>query len=154
MAQLLDTFGTATALTITLSGITNGAGRLASQVDNTTTKANKIFLTARIKSGGIAPTANTVYKFYLVRYDTHATAYASDGFGTSDAAVSTEPENSQLIGTIVVTATANKNFFGDFIILDPCPNWSIVFWNGSGQTISTTEADHFIHFTTVIVNTV
>ena len=151
IGDVLETFGTPTALTITLTSIANGAGRLAAQIDNTSVRAPKIRIAARVKSGAAAPTVGSVYRFYVVRYDTHGTAYADDGLGAADAAVATEPVAAWEIGTIPLTASANTSFYGCWVVPDPGPKWSLVFWNASGQTISTTEGDHFIHYETRII---
>lgn len=132
-------------LTITLASIASGAGRITTQFNNATTRYHKVTVFARIESGAVAPVAGEVYKFYLVRFDGDTPEYASDGFSTADAAVSVEPPNANFLFSIVVTATANATFYGDLVVKDPGREFSIVFWNATGQTISTTEADSFIH---------
>jgi len=147
--EVKEKYGTITDLTLTSASLADGAGRCTAKVDNTSTRAGKVHVYVRVKSGSSAPTANALYKVYLLREDNHATEYTSEGIIISDSAVSTEPSNAQLVGAIVVTATANKDFYTDFMIHDPGPSWGLVLWNASGQTISSTETDTFIHYQTV-----
>lgn len=145
VSELKVLYASAVDLTITLASIASGAGRIAAQFDNTSTRYHKITVAARIESGSVAPAAGEVYRFYLIRDDGHTTVYRSDGLGTTDAAVSTEPPNANFLFSIVVTNTADATFYGDIVVKDPGREFSIVFWNATGQTISTTEADSFIH---------
>lgn len=143
----MTTFSTVAALTITTVSIADGAGRKSANVDNSTNKYQKIHWYARFKSGSVAPTADSIITIYAWREDNHATEYVTDGDATTDSALSSKPENAQPIGSIVFTATANKSFYGEGIWRDPGPGgWAIGFFNETGQTLSTTEADGFIHW--------
>jgi len=147
-SEIRQKIGTSTDLTITLASIADGAGRICTQVDNSNLWVPAVYIHSEIKSGAVAPTAGAIYKFYLVRDD--GQGYRSDGLGSADAAVSTEPENARIVGSIVVTATANKVFYGDFVIQDPGYKWSLVFWNSSGEAINSTEADSYIRYSTAV----
>lgn len=143
--EIRPIFASSEALSITLASIGSGAGRISAQFDNTTSRFDKITVYSRIESGAAAPTVDMVYKYYLIKFDAHATEYASDGFGTADAAVTVEPPNANFLFSILVTADAATFFFGDRVVKDPGPEFSIVFWNATDEAISTTEADNFIH---------
>ncbi len=129
--------------TCTLASLADGSARQSTMINNSSNyPAAIVYL--RIKSGATAPTAGAVYEIYLLRGDDAATStYRTDNAGAADAALTIE--NAQLLGTLVVTATASKNFYGEFDTspLGPLgPEWGIAIRNKSGQALSATEADH------------
>jgi hypothetical protein len=133
-----------------------GVGLVAGGARQSTMVANKTSVNAdgsgypaaliyiRIKSGGAAPTAGKTYEIYLLRGDDpSASGYRSDNAGASDASITIE--NATLIGTIVVTNSAAKNFYGDFDTapFGPLgPEWGIAIKNATDQTLDTTESNH------------
>lgn len=135
---------TPAGFTCTLASLANATARQSTMLLNTNNYPAAIVM-LRIKSGAAAPTVGTVYEVYLLRGDN--SVYRTDGAGASDAAITIE--NAQLLGTIVVTATAAKNFYGEFdtAALGPLGiEWGIAVKNVSGQTISTVEGDHIKEF--------
>lgn len=134
-----------TALAITLLSLANGAGRVSARVTNSASK-RVVRVNINIKSGGVAPTLDTLYKFYLHRQDDETVSHQDDGVGEVDAALTTEPFLSDPIGSIKVTNDADTNFPTSFVFYDPGPYWSLSIWNASGQAISATEIDHWIRF--------
>lgn len=132
------------AFTITLASLANATARQSTLLSNSSNRPAALVY-VRIKSGGSAPTAASVYEVFLLRSDG---TVADDAAGASDAAITIE--NAPLLGTIVVTANTAKNFYG---IFDTAPlgplgaTWGIAIRNKSGQTISTTEADHAARYT-------
>ena len=135
---------TKATFTITLASLTNTSARQSTMINNSSNyPAAIVYL--RIESGGTAPTAGAVYEVYLLRGDDAASStYRTDNAGATDAAITIE--NAQLLGTIIVTATINKNFYGEFDtaflgILGP--EWGIAIKNSSGQTLFATEGNHF-----------
>lgn len=149
MAKEIRTKVPATKQTITCSlapggiGLAAGAARQSTMIANSSNYPSAtVYL--RIKSGASAPTAGTVYEVYLLRGDdASSSGYRTDNAGASDAAITIE--NAQLLGTIVVTNTANKNFYGEFHtgFLGPLgPEWGIAIKNATNQAVSTTEGDH------------
>lgn len=145
--EILQNFGTVTALTLTHTSVADGAGRVSTAVDNTTTKVPKLHIYCRFKKATAAGTG--LVKYYLARQDNHATAYTTDNLGASDAAVSTEPPNANLVGSMVTTASNSISFYCDFVIDDPGPSWGICFWNASGAAASATSTDCFVHYIAV-----
>lgn len=142
-SEIRTKFDTPAAFTITLASLANAAARQSSLLVNSNSRPAAL-VNVKIKSGGVAPTAGTVYEVYLLRSDG---SIADDGAGASDAAITIE--NAPLLGTIVVTATTAKNFYGvfDTSALGPLgTTWGIAIKNSSGQTISTTEADHSVRY--------
>lgn len=131
------------SFTITLASLANGNARQSDMIANSGNRPAAIVY-LKIKSGGSAPTAGTVYSVYLLRgNDPSSSTYRTDGAGASDAAITIE--NAPLLGTIVVTANTAKNFYGDFDTapLGPLgPEWGIAVLNSSGQALSGTEGDH------------
>lgn len=129
--------------TCTLATLASGSARQSTMVANSSNYPGAI-VTMRIKSSASGPTAGTTYEIYLLRGDdASSSTYRTDGAGASDAAITIE--NAQLLGTITVTNTANKNFYGDFDTspLGPLgPEWGIAVKNNSGQALSGTEGDH------------
>lgn len=135
------------SFTITLASLASGSSRQSTMVTNTNNRpASLVYL--RLQSGGVAPTNGAVYEVYLLRGDGNGTPYRTDGAGASDAAITIE--NAQLLGTIVVTNTTNKNFYGDFDTAPLGPlgfEWGIAVKNNSGQALNATEGNHLKRYT-------
>lgn len=135
--------------TCTLLSLAAAASRQSTMVNNNANPTSSrgwpaAIVYIRIKSGAAAPTAGQTYEIYLLRGDDPTSpTYRSDNAGASDAALTVE--NAQLLGTIVVTATASKNFYGEFDTsgMGPLgPEWGIAVKNNSGQAFSAgAEAD-------------
>ena len=110
MPSILTVNDASLTFTQTLAALATGSARQSSVIDNSVLKrpaANVFYL---IESGAAAPTAGAIYEIFLYRREDTATAagtscVADDGAGTADAAITVE--NSQLIGTLVVTATVS-----------------------------------------------
>lgn len=127
--------------TMTLAGMATNVSRQSTVINNAT-KRGAALIYLRIRSGANAPTAGTVYECYLIRGD-GAGGYYTDGAGAADAAIVIV--NAQLLGTMVVFASANQYFYGDFDTapLGPLgPTWGIAVKNATDQSLSNTEADH------------
>jgi hypothetical protein len=152
--EIKDKFAAAAAFTCTLASLANGSARQSTLLANNGGAAGaagsgqqRALVFVRLKSGGSAPTAGAVYEVYLLRNDG---TIADDAAGASDAAITIE--NAPLLGTIVVTATTAKNFYGVFDTgpLGPLgSSWGIAIKNSSGQAISSTESDHAVRYTYV-----
>lgn len=140
MANEIKTKNIASAgFTITLASLADGSARQSTILDNSTNDYPAALVYLKLKSNGSAPTAGKVYEIYLLRSDA---TIREDGAGTTDAAITIE--NATLIGTIVVTASTNKLFYGIFDTL--CagvlgPEWGIAIKNNSGQALHATEGD-------------
>ena len=135
-------FQTKASFTITLASLASGSARQSTLVTNTSPGYPAALIILKIQSGGTGPTAGAVYEVYLLRADETPTN-GDDGLGASDAAITIE--NANLLGTIVVTNTTNKNFYGvfDTAPLGPLgPKWGIAIKNSSGQALNATEGNH------------
>lgn len=140
--------GAATSLTITLASLAASAARQSTTVDNSTLQIPAALIFVKITSGAVAPTAGQVYEIYLLRSNG---TIADDNAGASDAGITIE--NAPIIGTIVVTATTAKAFYGVFDtstlgILGP--TWAIAVKNGTDQTINATGGNHVISYISYI----
>lgn len=129
--------------TLTAASLAAAAARQSTMIANSSNYPAAI-VTIKIKSGGSAPVAGESYEIYLLRGDdASSSTYRTDGAGASDAAITIE--NAQLLGTIVVTATTAKNFYGEFDTspLGPLgPEWGIAIKNNTSQAIDATEGNH------------
>ncbi len=119
--------------TITVDSLASGSAVQSTLIDNSSLNRPAAIVFVRLESNGSNPTAGTTYDVYLLRKDgTNAT----DGAGASNAAITIE--NAPLLGSIVVTANANKDFYGEFdtSLLGPLgPTWGIAIKNNSGQAL-------------------
>ena len=120
--------------TITLNATTlaSGSAEQATFLTNSSPSYPAAIVNIIIKTG-TAPTAGKAYEIYLLRADAAGT-YRTDGAGASDAAITIV--NANLLGTIVVTASANALFYGDFdtSFLGPLgPSWAIAIKNATDQ---------------------
>ena len=134
---------TKATFTCTLASLATATSRQSTMINNSSNHPAAI-ITMKIKSGSVAPTAGTTYDIFLLRGDdASSSTYRTDGAGATDAAITIE--NALLLGSIVVTATTAKNFYGDFDTapLGPLgPEWGIAVRNNTGQSLDSTEGNH------------
>ena len=132
---------TEATFTITLASLATASARQSTLLDNSTNDYPAALVFLKITSGAAAPTVGTLYEVYLLR---KGSTIGDDAAGATDAAITIE--NAPLLGTIVVTATAAKAFYGvfDTASLGPLgPSFGIAVKNSSGQALSATEGDHY-----------
>lgn len=130
--------------TITLASLANGSARASASVNNSINRYPAAIVHLKITSNAVAPTAGSIYEVYLLRRDE---VLGTDGWAGTDAAIIIE--NAPMLGTIVVTATADKAFYGEFdtsVIGALGINWGIAIKNSSGQAISSTENNHIKNY--------
>lgn len=139
----------AVAFDIDPEGVTDGSAVQSAFVDNNApTEKRGAFLSywEITSADGTAPDAGAIYEIYLLRANddpASGATYRTDG--ATNAKGSITIENATLMGTIVVTATTGKVFYGDF---DSAPlgpigfSFAVAFQNESGATTSSTAADH------------
>ncbi|MFH0972752.1 MAG: hypothetical protein V1768_02035, partial [Patescibacteria group bacterium] len=96
-------------ITITLANLANGSARASASLDNSITDYPAAIIFLKVTSGAVAPTAGTLYEIYLLKYNG---TMGTDGWVGTDTAIVIE--NAPMLGTIVVTATAAKAFYGEF----------------------------------------
>ena len=129
---------------ITLTALANNAARQSTLIANGSQYPAALVSVKLTSHATVAPTAGAVFEVYLLR---DVGTLADDAAGASDAAITLE--NAPLLGTIVVTATAAKAFYG---IFDTSPlgplgaTWGIAIKNASGQSLHVTEANHACYY--------
>jgi hypothetical protein len=132
------------AFTITLASLAAAAGRQSTMINNSTLRPGAIVY-VEIETNASAPTAGQTYDVYLLRgNDASSSTYRTDGAGASDAAITIA--NAQRIGSIVVTASANTKFYGEFdtaVAGQLGPEWGIAVVNNTGQAANATAANHY-----------
>jgi len=114
-------------------------------------KCTRIRVYVGIKIGTPGPSVGEIIKFYVVRGDGDPVSpHTDDGLGTVDAAVGTEPSNSDLVGTLVIPSTAtNATYYTSFTVDLPGDLVSLVLWNGSATAaLSATNSDHYVRYRT------
>lgn len=146
-SAILEKFGTATAMTITLASLSNsssGIGRQSTIVDNTTARYQDVIVFAKIKLG-TSPTANQAIYFYLIR-DDGVTNIRTDGAGATDAALTIR--NAELVGTLITgAAPATGDTLSDgFLIKSVGPKFGIAVVNNSGVNLDATAGNHLLEY--------
>lgn len=143
MATVNNAYSSATAITITLTSLSDNAARQSTEIDNT----SNLYLDAlvRIKTEGLAGSTDTVnvYAYGQVGNDVR-----TDSAGATDAAITVR--NARLIGVIQMNATTPvvsgpmsvASAFGGALP----PKWGIIVENNSGASLSSTAADHDVDF--------
>jgi hypothetical protein len=138
---------TAAAFTQTLASLPTGSAVQTTMITNTNQRPGALIY-YRLRSGGTGPTAGSVYELFLLRSDG---TVSDDNAGASDAAITIE--NAPLLGTMILTNTANKYFYGVFDTAPLGPlgsSWGIAVRNSSGQTMHATESDHVKRYTVYV----
>ena len=146
--DLLTAFDAKVAFTISMASLASAAGRQSTLIDNSSTKRPAAIIHAQIRAGTNAPNNGSSYDIYLIRANDPTTpTITSDNAGLVDAAITVE--NCRLIGSLVVTQTANKKFYGEWDTshLGPLGSlWGIAIRNNSGQTTHATAGDHVVTY--------
>jgi len=147
--EILDKYGAATALTITLASLGDGSGRQAAQVTDASPSAKKVRVWAKVTTG-TSPTANQTIEFYVSRADDDATELAPGSTGTSDAAYSNTKSELEFLDAITVTGTSDATYIKSFVIEEPGTDWRLVVFNESGDALNSTGSNHEIVYRSVI----
>lgn len=142
--EIKDKYGTPTALTISLGSLANLGGRQSTIVDNTALRYQDLLLFVKITTAN-TPSANTIVEIYLIRTD-GASGHYDDGAGTSDAALT--PLNAQLVGALRSSAApgTGETLRGSFLVHRPGPEWGVVVFNRTGQTLDATGSNHAVRY--------
>ena len=138
--------------TIMLASLANGSARLSTSVSNSTGYYGAL-INISIMSGATPPTAGALYRVFLIRSVSEVTGSQGGdddaGLGGAQTGVFSDGgftiQNAPQLGSILVTATANKVFTGTFDTKPhgPLPNiWGIAVLNSSGQALNATEGNH------------
>ena len=146
--DVLENFGSTTALTITLGSLassTTSVGRQTTEVDNTTTKAPRAFISAKITLG-TSPTANTAVYFWGIRNDNAGTAVRDDGAGASDAAWTRK--SAKLIGVLYTGASPSTGdvLTGVFVMDNPGKKFAVGVTHNTGVALNSTGSNHVLAY--------
>lgn len=153
MAIQTITYGTRVALTITLASLANGAYREATEVDNTTDKADDGFLHGKITMQ--TATAGNVFTIFVSGSD-GTTARPGNLTGT-DSTITPAGEQTQfeIARVVPVDATANhvyEFFIGGLAALfgGTMPKkFSVIVLNNTGAALNATGSNHDIEYTPI-----
>lgn len=132
-----------TEFTITTASIADGAGRVATAVACSSTD-RRLHWRVELKTG-TSPDDGSQILIYGYR---DSGTIITDVETLTDAGVSVQPPNAELIGSITVTSTSDTVVTGEGVWDDPgmTGNFSIVFWNDTGATLSATEGDGTLEY--------
>ncbi len=133
------------AVTLDPASLATGGAKQSEQIDAADHLGLPRFrFNAQIKTGAVAPTANTTIEFYLARTlgDTESGEVSEDNAGADEAAITVS--QSKLVGTIVVSADANETYYASFDVGVVPKKFALIIKNNIGQTLSATAADHKI----------
>lgn len=136
----------ATAATITLGSLADGAGRISTQINNGEYFPRSGQVSVKLKSGAIAHTDGSLAEVYLVRSDGQSSEIIAGTYGAADAAVAARPTNAELIGSVVFGTATATNFQGVFHVDNLPQKFSILIWNATGQALDTTNGNHAVVF--------
>lgn len=135
--------------TFEVDALANAAGRQGALHDLGTSSRPQMFAWRAWVQCQAAPTVGYVIRVYLKTSDG---AHPDNDDGAGDAAVSAEDKlrNLRLLGSIVVDeAAANIEFVASGSVAIMHRYAAPVFWNASGATLTTDEAEHGFSLTPV-----
>lgn len=151
-------YGSATAMTVTLTGLASSstllAGREATAVDNTSTKAVDYLVGGKITTGATTPIAGQIEVWVSGSYD--GTTYGGGCTG-SDAALTFTSEKTalRLLCVLVTDTTAAHTYeFGPYSIAQcfggPVPiKWTVFVTHNSSAALHATASNHEIKYTAI-----
>lgn len=155
MAVQTVTFGTRTALTITLASLGNGAYRESTEVDNSSDLAVDGILHGVI-TVGTTPTANTTITVYVAGSDGTTTRVGNLTGADSTITPSGEQAQFEVARVIPITITTsnvgNEFYVGSIAALfgGVMPKkFSVIVLNSSGVALNATGGNHSINYTPV-----
>jgi hypothetical protein len=158
MSTLKPSYGSNTAITITLTSLANSTSlstgyRQSAAVDNTSNLFCDFMIYGHVKSAG-TPTANAIYSVFLVWSNDGGTTYSNNASGSDAAYTQPDSDNNMIVGsTSVCTAVSGLvSYFPPFSFMRradltiPPSKWAIVFKDGSGQALTATSTDHVFSY--------
>ena len=145
--EIKDSYSASVAFTITLAALassTAGVGRQSTIIDNSTTRYQDILVYIKFREG-INPTSNRAMYVYLIRTDDigAGTVHRTDGAGAADAGITIH--NAPVVGVIADdgTAATGEDYYGEFLIHRPGPEWGIAIVHDTGVDLDADAADHW-----------
>lgn len=143
--EIKELFGTPTAFTITVASLatsTAGVGRQSTMVDNSTTRAGRVFVFVKIKLG-TSPSNNKAVYIYGIRGDG---TNRDDAAGASDAALTVL--NCPLIGVLSGKASAATGdvLQGWFVFENPGKEFGIAIVHDTAVNLDSTGGNHSLQY--------
>jgi len=132
------------AFDIDIAAVPNAHARSASYVNNSGLYPAAI-VSVQVTAGANAPTVNTAYDYYLLRWNDQGKG--TDG--TNLVKSGWTPQNAVPLGSIVVSGVANMIYVAEFDTapLGPLGEfWSVGLKNTTGQAAHSTPSNHYIRF--------
>lgn len=143
--EISDSYGTSTALTISLGGLTDGSMRQSAQVTHSTVPpAVAVYYQITTASA----TVDEIIEFFLARADDDGTEHRDGDTGTTDAAFAGNKGDLIKVHAVAVH-TASGIHTGSFIVEDPGPDWVLVVANESGASLNATGSNHYVRYRTI-----
>ena len=146
--NILGGYGTSNqAMTVTLTSLGSGAGRVATAVSNTSNLFTDVLAFLKFKTGTVS--GNKQLLIYGIGSADGGTTY-TDNVGGTDAAVSTQPPSAPIVGGVGALASTTSYSAGPFSIRQAFGSvpekWSLAAWNDGGGTFSVTATDHAMFY--------
>lgn len=144
--EIKSKFGTPTAMTITLASLatsTAGVGRQSTMIDNSSVRASRLLIHAKVTTG-TSPTASKAIYVYILRSDA---TRRTDGAGASDAGLTVV--TAQLIGVMPTSSASDTAYQGTFIVDEPGPEWGIAIVHDTAVNLNSTGGNHAVYYTAI-----
>lgn len=144
MADIKQAYGSATAITITLTSLGNGSARQSTEVDNSSDLYRDVVI--RIKTNGQSGGTGQLAVYV---YGSVGDTIRSGNAGASDAAFSGQLAELDLLGTVQMNAATGVTVLMPSFLqsLGYVPQkWGIVIQNDSGAALSATAGDHDLDY--------
>lgn len=148
MATINRTFGTKTAITLTLTSLGNGSARESTVVDNASAGALDVLVRILTKGQASSSALLDLYVYAALGDTTY-----TDGATGSDAAFTAANRlNSRYLGSVQMNAanavSAMFSIAAAFGGVVPS-KWGLIAINNSGATLSTLGGDHVVEYQNV-----
>lgn len=134
-------------MTITLTSLGSGAGRVATAISNSTDLFTDVLAFLKFKTGTVSGNKQAIV--YGIGSADGGTTY-TDNVGGTDAAVSTQPPAAPQVGGVSALTSTTTYYVGPMSIragFGSMPEkWSLAVWNDGGGTFSVTATDHAMFY--------
>lgn len=143
--DILDDFGSATDLTITLASLAHISMRQSAQIAIGDPSEEKCLIHGKFKTGGGIGNPGQM-EFYIARANDGTPELRDGGTGTSDAAYTGDRNQLEIVYNIQTEASGNQTYEFSFLIDPPGVDFVLVMRNRTQAALSSTAADHKIRY--------
>jgi len=153
------TYGTSTAITITLASLAQGAARECTAVDNTSNLFLDAIVYVAVKLQTGTPGSDKQVIIYAYGSE-DGTNYTDNATGTDAAVTLRSPANLMVIGVIATPDSGGLTYKSNPMSIAKAfggvmpRKWGIVIENRTNVTFSATEGDHVHTYTGITLTTV